>query len=139
VVVMEGIVDMNKDSRRTERYSWLSFEAKVHVKRSFFVKEWIPVVPFDFSRFGLGIQTDETFVVGEEVQLMLELENEDLDLTVPTIRGIVRYKTKIHSRFDYGVEFVFPSKLSRHELDDDLIRIERALHYFETSRSADGA
>ena len=129
---------MNKGRRRSERYSWLSFEAKVFIKRSFFVKEWIPVVPFDFSRFGLGIQTDEIYEVGEEVQLSFQLEKEDLEVSVPMIRGIVRYKKKVHSRFDYGVEFVFSSKLERHEMDDDLIRIERALQYFESSRIADG-
>ncbi len=132
-------MEASKGRRRADRYSWLTFEAKVHVKRSFFVKEWIPVVPFDFSRFGLGIQTDESFEIGEEVQLTLELENEDLDVSIPVVKGIVRYKSKIHSRFDYGVEFIFASKLSRHEMDDDLIRIERALQYFESSRSADGA
>jgi len=130
---------MSTGRRRSERYSWLSFEAKVFIKRSFFVKEWIPVVPFDFSRFGLGVQTDEQFEVGEEVQLTFHLEKEDLSVSVEAIKGIVRYKTKVHSRFDYGVEFVFPSKAHRQIADDDLIRIERALKYFETTRTLDGA
>lgn len=129
---------MNKGRRRSERYSWLSFEARVFIKRSFFVKEWVPVLPFDFSRFGVGIQTDEAYEVGEEVQLSFQLEKEDLAVEIPKIKGVVRYKTKIHSRFDYGVEFVFENKLHRHEMDDDLIRIERALQYFENSRAVDG-
>ncbi|TNC81047.1 MAG: hypothetical protein C9356_10620 [Oleiphilus sp.] len=129
---------MNEGRRRSERFSWLTFEAKVFIKRSFFVKEWIPVVPFDFSRFGLGIQTDEAFEIGEEVQLTFDLEKEDLEVKIPAIKGIVRYKSKVHSRFDYGVEFIFATKLDRHEMDIDLIKIERALKYFESSRMADG-
>lgn len=127
--------NINEGRRRSERYSWLNFEAKVHIKRSFFVKEWIPVLPFDFSRFGLGIQTDEIFEVGDQVQLTFELKKEDLNIEVPSIKGIVRYKTKIHSRFDYGVEFVFSKKKEKLQVDEDLIRIERALRHFENSRA----
>lgn len=130
---------MNEGRRRADRYAWLNFEAKVFIKRSFFVKEWIPVVPFDFSRFGLGIQTDEMFEVGEQVQLSFELENANIKVQVPELKGIVRYKTKVHSRYDYGVEFAFVSKQQQHELNDDLIRIERALKHFESSQSANGA
>lgn len=129
---------MNEGRRRSDRFAWLSFEASVHIKRSFFVKEWIKVVPFDFSRFGLGIQTDETFEVGEQVQLSLDLKKEDLAVDIPEIKGIVRYKKKVHSRFDYGVEFVFASTLEKHSFDDQLIRIERALKHFESSRALHG-
>lgn len=130
---------MNEGRRRSDRYAWLNFEAKVHIKRSFFVKEWIPVLPFDFSRFGLGIQTDEIFEVGEQVQLTFDLEKEDLKVDIPVIKGIVRYKKKIHSRFDYGVEFVFLNKAEKLQLDGDLIRIERVLQHFENSRALSGS
>jgi len=130
---------MNEGRRRSDRYAWLNFEAKVYIKRSFFVKEWIPVLPFDFSRFGLGIQTDEIFEVGEQVQLTFDLEKEDLKVDIPLIKGIVRYKKKIHSRFDYGVEFVFLNKAEKLQLDGDLIRIERALQHFENSRALSGS
>jgi len=126
---------MSQERRQSDRYSWLSFEAKVYIKRSFFNKEWISVVPFDFSRFGLGIQTDEVYEIGQEVSLSFELKNEDLHISLPLIQGVTRYKEKQHSRFDYGVEFVFASKRERQEFGDDLIRIEQALKHFENSRS----
>lgn len=127
---------MNEGRRRSERYPWLNFSAEVFVKRSFFVKEWIAVVPFDYSRFGMGIQTDEIFEVGEQVVLNFVLEKEDLKIEVPNLKGVVRYKTKVHSRFDYGVEFVFLSKADKLKLEADLLKVEQLLRSFENGRGS---
>ncbi len=126
---------MSSERRRAERCSWLRFESKVFVKRSLFKKEWIPVVPFDFSHYGMGIQTDEIYHIGDEVVLSLQLSRENSEITIPTIKGILRYKEKHHSRFNYGVEFVFASKVEKTALDEDLMKIEQLLRHFENSRT----
>lgn len=125
---------MSDDRRRQERFSWLRFESRVQVRRSFFKKEWIPVVPFDYSHFGMGIQTDEVFDIGEDVELSLELNKENSHILIPRLKGVMRYKEKHHSRFNYGVEFVFESRQEKLSMDEDLIRIEQALRHFESSR-----
>ena len=125
---------MSDNRRRQERFSWLRFESRVQVRRSFFKKEWIPVVPFDYSHFGMGIQTDEVFDIGEDVELSLELNKENSHILIPRLKGVMRYKEKHHSRFNYGVEFVFESRQEKLSMDEDLIRIEQALRHFESSR-----
>ncbi len=125
---------MGDERRRHERLSWLRFESKVQVRRSFFKKEWIPVVPFDYSHYGMGIQTDEVFEIGEQVELSLELNKENSHILVPKLKGVMRYKEKHHSRFNYGVEFLFESRQDKLMMDEDLIRIEQALRHFESSR-----
>ncbi|MDX1453149.1 MAG: hypothetical protein R3183_11380 [Oleiphilaceae bacterium] len=125
---------MSRERRRNERFSWLRFESRVQVRRSLFKKEWIPVVPFDYSHFGMGIQTDEMFEVGDEIELCLELSKENSVISVPRLKGIMRYKEKHHSRFNYGVEFIFASRIEKLSTDEDLIRIEQALRHFEASR-----
>ena len=125
---------MSRERRRQTRFSWLRFESQVRVRRSFFKKEWIPVVPFDFSHFGMGMQTDEQFEIGEEVELSLELSKQDAVISIPSIKGVMRYKEKHHSRFNYGVEFVFSSRQQKFSVEEDLIRIEQALRHFESTR-----
>jgi hypothetical protein len=122
---------MSKERRRTERQNWLRLESKVFIKRSLFKKEWIPVVPFDFSRYGMGIQTDEVYHLNDEVSLSLKLENNDSEVDVPLLKGFVRYKEKHHSRFNYGVEFFFSSKSEKLLKDDDLMKIEQTLRKYE--------
>lgn len=124
------------ERRRSQRHTWLRLESKVWIKRSLFKKEWISVVPFDYSHYGMGIQTDEVYGIGDEVCLSLELTNNDTRITVPALKGIVRYKEKHHSRFNYGVEFFFTSKLEKASLDENLLEIEQALIHFESSRLA---
>src|SRR5690606_30999985 len=97
-------------------------------------KEWVNVVPFDFSRFGMGIQTDEQFAVGETVCLTLALCRESAGVTIPELQGLVRYKEKHHSRFNYGVEFTFRAVIERYAVEEQLIRIEAALREFEGER-----
>ena len=121
---------MKNERRRYDRHRWLHFESRVRVKRSLFKKEWIPVVPYDYSRYGLGIQTDETFDIDDTVCLFLELTNHDGMICIPEIQGIIRYKEKHHSRFNYGVEFLFESKSEQLVLED-LVRIEQALRHFD--------
>ena len=127
---------MDEGRRRSGRLDWLNFEAKVHMKRSFFVKEWIKVYPFDYSRYGVGIQTDEAFEIGEQVILGIKLEKEGMNIEISQLRGLVRYKKKVHSRFDYGVEFCFESRLKELSMTEDLIKIETALQNYENSKLA---
>jgi len=122
------------ERRRSERHSWLRLDSKVCIKRSLFKKEWIAVVPFDFSHYGMGIQTDEAYDLGDDVCLSLELTQESQHITIPILRGVVRYKEKHHSRFNYGVEFFFSTKVEKLSLDENLINIEHALIEFEASR-----
>jgi len=128
---------MSRERRRADRCAWLRFESKVFVKRSFFKKEWVSVVPFDFSRYGMGVQTDEIYDIGDEVVLSLQLSKENTEIEIPLIKGILRYKEKHHSRFNYGVEFVFSSKADKSALDDDLMRIEQLLRHFENTRTVE--
>lgn len=127
------------DRRRADRYQWLRFESQVRVRRSLFKKEWISVVPFDFSRYGMGIQTDEQFEIGQDVCLSLELVNDSGEIGVPELMGLVRYKEKHHSRFNYGVEFVFKSSAEKYAAEESLIRIEVALRKFENERCREQA
>lgn len=128
---------MNKERRRLQRQNWLKLESKVYIRRGLLKKEWVAVVPFDFSRYGMGIQTDEAYGLGDEVTLSLKLIKDNLEISIPIIRGYVRYKEKHHSRFNYGVEFCFASKADKLNLDDDLMRIEQTLRHFEVSNSFD--
>lgn len=130
---------MKDERRRSDRFVWVRFESRVQVRRSLFKKEWIAVEPFDFSRFGMGIQTDEAYKIGDEVMLSLSFAKENATLEVPMIKGVVRYKEKHHSRFNYGVEFVFASKTEKFSLDEDLIWIESALKKYDAMRQAQGA
>ena len=125
---------MKDERRRSDRHNWLRLDSKVCIKRSIFKKEWVPVVPFDFSHYGMGIQTDEVYQLGEDVCLSLELTQADHNVMIPILKGVVRYKEKHHSRFNYGVEFSFVSKTEKLALDESLIMIERALLQFEASQ-----
>jgi len=122
---------MSKERRRLPRQSWLKLESRVFIRRGLLKKEWIPVVPFDFSRYGMGIQTDEAYDIGDEVSLSLKLIKDNLEIVIPFLHGYVRYKEKHHSRFNYGVEFCFASKSDKLVLDEDLMRIEQTLRHFE--------
>lgn len=126
---------MNKERRRLPRQSLLKLESHVFIRRGLLKKEWIPVVPYDFSRYGMGIQTDEAYNIGDEVSLSLRLEKDNLEVKVPFLHGYVRYKEKHHSRFNYGVEFCFSSKSEKLSLDEDLMRIEQTLRHFEVKSS----
>lgn len=123
---------MSSERRRTKRQPWVRMESKVCVKRSLFKKEWIPVVPFDFSRYGMGIQTDEAYEIGGPVVMSLKLEREDSAIDIPLLRGVVRYKEKHHSRFNYGVEFTFSSKNEKLLYEEDLMKIEQTLRACES-------
>jgi Tfp pilus assembly protein PilZ len=125
---------MSDERRRSERHSWLRLDSKVCIKRSIFKKEWVPVVPFDFSHYGMGIQTDEVYHLGDDVCLSLLLEQVEQHVIIPILKGVVRYKEKHHSRFNYGVEFTFASKAEKLSLEGNLMLIERALLEFEASR-----
>jgi len=125
---------MSDERRRSERHSWLRLDSKVCIKRSIFKKEWVPVVPFDFSHYGMGIQTDEVYHLGDDVCLSLLLEQVEQHVIIPILKGVVRYKEKHHSRFNYGVEFTFASKAEKLSLEENLMLIERALLEFEASR-----
>ncbi len=124
------------DRRRIYRQEWVRLESHVFIKRSFLQKEWIPVVPFDFSRYGMGIQTDEAYQLGDEVCLSLKLIKSNIEIDVPMLRGYVRYKEKHHSRFNYGVEFCFSTKAEKLTLDEDLMKIEQTLRHFEAVNAA---
>ncbi len=123
------------DRRRSKRQQWIRMESRVHIRRSLFKKEWISVVPFDFSRYGMGIQTDEAYEIGGTVSLSLKLIREESEIDIPAIKGIVRYKEKHHSRFNYGVEFTFASRNEKLLLEPDLMRIEQALRAAEVLKS----
>ncbi|MFT7185492.1 MAG: Tfp pilus assembly protein PilZ [Pseudohongiellaceae bacterium] len=125
---------MQDERRRSERHNWLRLDSKVCIKRTIFKKEWVPVVAFDYSHYGMGIQTDEVYHLGDGVCLSLDLVQERKQTTIPILKGIVRYKEKHHSRFNYGVEFIFASKAEKLSIDENLIIIEQALLKFEATR-----
>jgi len=122
---------MGKERRKVDRQSWLKLESKVFIKRTLFKKEWVSVVPFDFSRYGMGIQTDEQYQLNDEVSLSIKLLMENEEIAVDLIRGVVRYKEKHHSRFNYGVEFCFETSNEKQNLDENLCSIEDSLREFE--------
>jgi len=127
---------MGKERRRIDRQSWLKLESKVYIKRSLFKKEWVSVVPFDFSRYGMGIQTDEQYQLNDEVSLSIKLIMENDEIVVDFIRGVVRYKEKHHSRFNYGVEFYFETSNEKQDLNENLSSIEDSLREFEENHDA---
>jgi len=126
---------MGKERRRVDRQSWLKLESKVFIKRSLFKKEWVSVVPFDFSRYGMGIQTDEQYQLSDDVSLSIKLLMENEEIVVDLIHGVVRYKEKHHSRFNYGVEFCFDTNNEKQTLDVNLCSIEESLREFEESHA----
>ena len=127
---------MGSERRRVGRQSWIRLESQVFVKRTIFKKEWIPVVPFDFSRYGMGIQTDEVYNIGDEVSLSIKLMTDKKEILISMIRGHVRYKEKHHSRFNYGVEFCFVSDGEKLLLEENLNGIEETLRLFEGGKSS---
>lgn len=126
---------MGKERRRIDRQSWLKLESKVFIKRSLFKREWISVVPFDFSRYGMGIQTDEQYQLNDEVSLSIKLLMENEEIAIDLIYGVVRYKEKHHSRFNYGVEFCFETSNEKQVLEQNLCLIEESLREFEESQN----
>lgn len=129
---------MRDERRQSQRLAWVRFESRVCVRRSIFKKEWIPVVPFDYSRFGMGVQTDEVYAIGDKIELSLQLKSSGTNRVIPLLRGVVRYKEKHHSRFNYGVEFTFSSKSEKLTLDSDLIGIEQVLQTYEAAKASEG-
>jgi hypothetical protein len=75
--------------------------------------------------------------VGDQVCLSLTLCRESAGISIPELQGLVRYKEKHHSRFNYGVEFVFRDAIERYALEEQLIRIEVALRKFVGERCRD--
>jgi hypothetical protein len=119
---------MNPERRQRTRLPWLKFSAQVKIQRSLFNSEWIEVVPFDYSEFGMGIQTDEQFDIDDKVTLSLSLEMEIGSIYIETIPGFVRYKEKHHSRFNYGIEFDQSSRqLSEQSIRGHLVHIKKIL------------
>lgn len=127
---------MSSERRRVGRQNWIRLESQVFVKRTIFKKEWIPVVPFDYSRYGMGIQTDEVYHLCDEVSLSIKLQTDKQEIVISMIKGIVRYKEKHHSRFNYGVEFCFSSEDEKLLLEDNLNGIEETLRLFEDDKNA---
>lgn len=124
---------MNSERRRLCRQNWLKLESYVFIRRGLLKKEWISVIPFDFSRYGVGIQTDEVYCLGDEVSLSLKLLKNSSEISIPFLRGYVRYKEKHHSRFNYGVEFCFSSKSEKLVMDEDLMKIELTLRQHDVN------
>ena len=119
---------MSSDKRKVARIPWLKFSAEVKVRRSFFFFFWIEVFPSDFTRFGMGMQTDEVFGEGEIVLLNLSLEMEAGATKLESVPAIVRHKVKHHSRFNYGIEFDETSRTYvKNNLEEELERIELVL------------
>lgn len=106
----------------------MRFKSEVKVRRTLFHSEWVEVYPFDFSRYGSGIQTDEQFEVGETIVLTLSLEMEAGSIYLDSVPAIIRHKIKHHSRFNYGVEFDYSARvLSKAATIADLEHIENIL------------
>ncbi|MFD2230466.1 PilZ domain-containing protein [Alkalimarinus sediminis] len=119
---------MSDERRQKPRLPWIKFNSKVKVRRGIFSSEWIDIVPFDFSKYGMGIQTDEVFELKETVNLSISLEMEVGSVEIESISGIVRYREKHHSRFNYGIEFDYASKsVSKGGIKSDLEHIEQVL------------
>jgi hypothetical protein len=114
---------MNPERRQRTRLPWLKFSAQVKIQRSLFNSEWIEVVPYDYSEFGMGIQTDEQFEIDAKVTLSLSLEMDIGSIYIEFLPGFVRYKEKHHSRFNYGIEFDATSR----QLQDKFI-LEQLIH-----------
>lgn len=116
------------ERRRKPRVPWIRFKSEVKIRRTLFYSEWVEVYPFDFNRYGTGVQTDEQFEVGETIVLSLSLEMEAGSIYVDTVPAIVRRKQKHHSRFNYGVEFDYSSRvLGKSSVISDLEHIESVL------------
>jgi len=119
---------MSDERRQKPRLPWIKFNSKVKVRRGLFSSEWIDIVPFDYSKYGMGIQTDEVFELKDNVNLSISLEMEVGFVEIELVSGIVRYREKHHSRFNYGIEFDYTSKsLGKGTVKADLEHIEQVL------------
>ena len=119
---------MSDERRQKPRLPWIKFNSKVKVRRSIFSSEWIDIVPFDYSKYGMGIQTDEIFDLDDTVSLSISLEMEVGAVEINLVSGVVRYREKHHSRFNYGIEFDYSSKaLSKGNTKGELEHIEQVL------------
>ncbi len=120
---------MSDERRKKPRLPWIKFQSKVKVRRGLFSTEWVEIVPFDFSKYGMGVQTDEIFELNDIVQLSILLEMEIGSVQLDIVPGIVRYREKHHSRFNYGVEFDYSSKhLGKESVCADLAHIEKVIN-----------
>lgn len=119
---------MSDERRQKPRLPWIKFNSKVKVRRGLFSSEWIDIVPFDYSKYGMGIQTDEVFELKDNVNLSISLEMEVGCVEIELVTGIVRYREKHHSRFNYGIEFDYTSKsVGKGTVKADLEHIEQVL------------
>jgi len=119
---------MSDERRQKPRLPWIKFNSKVKVRRGLFSSEWIDIVPFDYSKYGMGIQTDEVFELKDTVNLSISLEMEVGFVEIELVPGIVRYREKHHSRFNYGIEFDYGSKsVGKGTVKADLEHIEQVL------------
>ncbi len=119
---------MTDEKRRVARIPWLRFIAEVKVRRSFFRSEWIEIYIHDFTRLGMGIQTDEVFNQGETIYLNLALEMEAGVTRLESVPAVVMHKEKHHSRFNYGLSFELTTKgIHKQPLKEELERIETVL------------
>lgn len=119
---------MSDERRQKPRLPWLKFNSKVKVRRGLFTSEWIDIVPFDFSKYGMGIQTDEVFEISDNVQLSISLEMEVGAVEIEWVTGVVRYREKHHSRFNYGIEFDYKTKsIGKGTIQSDLEHVEQIL------------
>jgi len=123
---------MSDERRKNPRLPWIKFESKVKVRRGLFSSEWVEIVPFDYSKYGMGIQTDEVFELKDIIHLSISLEMEVGLVELDVVPGVVRYREKHHSRFNYGIEFDYSSKyLNKESSRSDLEHIEQIINKHE--------
>ena len=123
---------MSDERRKTPRLPWIKFESKVKVRRSLFSREWVEIVPFDYSKYGMGIQTDEVFELNDVIHLSIYLEMELVSVKLGVVPSVVRYREKHYSRFNYGIEFDYSSKyLSKKSSRADLEYIEQIINKYQ--------
>lgn len=127
---------MSDERRKKPRLPWIKFESSVKVRRGLFSTEWVEIVPFDYSKYGMGIQTDELFEVKEVVYLSISLQMEVGTVELDVVPGVVRYREKHHSRFNYGIEFDYTSRhLAKESVRSDLKHIEQIITKHEQMKA----
>jgi PilZ domain len=71
------------------------------------------VISADFNRFGIGIETEHCFAMGDVLSLIIRTD----DSTITEISGVVCNRTPCDSGYRFGVRFIDPEDESEEALN----------------------
>lgn len=123
------------ERRRFRRHPSVKLIASAKSKKGLF-NPWVEVLPRDYSKRGMAIETQEAFEINQPITLSITLEMELGEIHVTKVEGVIKNKIPSSPIPRYGVEFDYSA--NRHmksvETQSQLGRIEGILERSENLR-----